>query len=473
MHTSTGTATAPPARRVFCALLIGMLMAQLDTTIVVAALPSVTDDLASGGAVAGVTAAYLLTVTVSTPVHGTLGDLLGRRAVFRGALALFALGSVACALAPTLPALTAARALQGLGGGGLVVTAISALAQLFGRQEMVRRQGYLTGVLAVSTLAGPPLGGLLAAGPGWRWIFLVNLPLCALAALLAADGLPGRAGRAAGGPRLRFDVAGTALVTLVGVGVVALGASESLARGPGAVVVLAVVLGCAAAFVAVERRSAAPLIPPALFADPGVARSVASTALAGTALFGAFTFVPLAVQRGTGVGAGAIGLLLLALTGGQLLATVAFSVLARRYAVLPDWGRLALVMGAVGMAGLAVLPVSSGDGGVLALGLAGGGMALTGAALGLSLQAYTLLAQGRARPDLIGATMGTLAFARQLGGSLGTAAFGWVVLAAPSERAGLTLALGVAAGCLVAALLVAPRRRDDPSGAGDDGERRG
>ncbi|GAB2907956.1 MFS transporter [Streptomyces mayteni] len=465
MHTPTGVAPARPARRAFFALLIGMLMAQLDTTIVVAALPSITGDLESGGAVAGVTAAYLLTVTVSTPVHGRLGDLLGRQAVFRGALALFALGSLACALAPSLPALIAARALQGLGGGGLVVTAISALAQLFGREEMVRRQGYLTGVLAVSTLAGPPLGGLLAAGPGWRWIFLVNLPLCALAALLAWDGLPGRVG---GGPRPRFDVAGTALVTAVGVGVVALGASESLARGLGAVVVLAVVTACAAAFVVVERRAAAPLIPPALFTDPGVARSIVSTGLAGTALFGAFTFVPLAVQRGTGVGAGATGVLLLALTGGQLLATATFSVLARRYAVLPDWGRLALVMGAVGMAGLATLPALSGEGGVLALGLAGGGMALTGAALGLSMQAYTLLAQGRARVELIGATMGTLTFARQLGGSLGTAAFGWVVLAAATERAGLTLALGVAAGCLVAALVVAPRRRDDPSGAGSD-----
>ncbi|MDT0322895.1 MFS transporter [Streptomyces millisiae] len=459
MHTST--------RPAFAALLLGMLMAQLDTTVVVAALPRVVADLESGGAVAGVTAGYLLAVTVATPVLGRLGDLLGQRVVLRGALALFAAGSLACALAPTMPALIAARVVQGLGGGGLVVTAVSALARMFDREELVRRQSYLTGVFALSALAGPPLGGLLAAGPGWRWIFLLNLPLCAVAARLASAGLPGRLPAPEGDSARSFDVAGAVLVAVVGSGVVALGAVESLARGgPAAGGVLALVAGCAAAFVLVERRAAAPLIPPALFRDRGVARSIAATGLAGTALFGSFTFVPLAVAAGTGLGVGETGLLLLALTGGQLVATAAFSVLARRRPPLPRWGRLALVTGTVGLLGLAALPALDGAPRPLAVGLAGSSMALVGAALGLSLQAYTLLAQGRARPESIGATMGTLTFARQLGGSLGTAGFGFLVLVAPSEHAGLGLALGAAAGCLVAALFVAPRAADDPAGAG-------
>ncbi|MGC5015943.1 MFS transporter [Streptosporangium sp. DT93] len=226
MHTSSAVGTAVPsraARLAFAALLAGMFMAQLDGNVVVAALPAMAADLRSGGAIAAVTAVYLLTVTVSTPVHGKLGDLLGRRAVFHGALLAFAAGSLACALAPSLPALIAARAVQGVGGGGLAVTAISALAQMFTREELIRRQGYLIGVMALSSLAGPPLGGLLAAGPGWRWIFTVNLPLCAVAALLALRGLPRRPPERA---RTPFDLAGALLVAAVGGGTVALGPSR-------------------------------------------------------------------------------------------------------------------------------------------------------------------------------------------------------------------------------------------------------
>ncbi|WTW99276.1 MFS transporter [Streptomycetaceae bacterium NBC_01309] len=464
MHTSTRGATASPSRTTqlaFAALLLGMLMAQLDTTIVVAALPSITADLGSGGAVAGVTAVYLLTVTVSAPVHGKLGDLLGRRAVFRGTLALFAAGSLGCALAPSMPVLIAARGIQGLGGGGLVVTAVSALAQMFTREEMVRRQGHLAGVFALSSLAGPPLGGLLAAGPGWRWIFLVNLPLCAAAALLSPAGLPGKAPDR---PRAPFDWAGTVLIAAMGSGVVALGASESLARSAlGTTAVLVAVTGCAVAFVRYERRAAAPLIPPSLFRDRALTRCITSTGLAGVALFGTFTFIPLAVQSGSGVGNGTTGLLLLALTGGQLVATSAFAVLARRHPAMPRWGHVALAAGVVGMTCLAVTPALHSSPRPLALGVAVAGMALSGAALGLSMQAYTLIAQGRARPDQVGATMGALTFARQLGGSLGTAFFGWLVLTAPSQRTGLILALSVATCVLVAALATAPRPGDDPA----------
>ncbi|MFI6511703.1 MFS transporter [Streptosporangium sp. NPDC050855] len=472
MHASSSGGTAVPSRPsrssratrfAFAALLAGMFMAQLDGNVVVAALPAMAADLRSGGAIAAVTAVYLLTVTVSTPVHGKLGDLLGRRAVFHGALLIFAAGSLACALAPSLPALIAARAVQGVGGGGLVVTAISALAQMFTREELIRRQGYLIGVMALSSLAGPPLGGLLAAGPGWRWIFTINLPLCAVAALLALRGLPGRPPERA---RTPFDLAGALLVAAVGGGTVALGASESLARSPlgaGAGAVVAAVAVCAVLFVRTERRAAEPLIPPSLFADRGLARSIVATGLAGVALFGTFAFVPMAVQEGTGADGGRTGLLLLALTGGQLAATSAFSVLARRRPAVTGWGRLALVMGVAGTAALALLPALHQAPRPLSVAIAVLGMALAGGALGLSMQAYTLIAQGRARPEQIGAAMGTLTFARQLGGSLGTAAFGWILLVAPGTRAGLTLVLATAAACLLAALLVSPRTEDDPA----------
>lgn len=167
MHTSTQAATAAESARrsrratelAFAALLLGMLMAQLDTNIVVAALPSIGRGLGDPSAVAGVTAAYLLTVTVSTPVHAKLGDLLGRRPVFVVALAVFGLGSLTCASARSMPVLIATRALQGAGGGGLVVTAISALGEMFDRKELIRRQVWLTGVTAVSSPPGRDGGG--------------------------------------------------------------------------------------------------------------------------------------------------------------------------------------------------------------------------------------------------------------------------------------------------------------------------
>jgi len=134
----------------FAALMLGMLLAQLDGNIVVAALPSIASDLNAGTAIAGVTAAYLLTVTVTTPIAGKLGDLLGRRVVFVGSVLVFAAGSLAFALSGSMLELILARALQGVGGSGLIVTAISAMGELFDKTELVRRQIWLTASMAIS-----------------------------------------------------------------------------------------------------------------------------------------------------------------------------------------------------------------------------------------------------------------------------------------------------------------------------------
>jgi MFS family permease len=463
MHASSEAVGHPKitaaTRAAFAALLLGMLMAQLDTMVVVAALPSIGTDLGALDAIAGVTAAYLLTVTVSTPVHGKLGDLLGRRAVFVGSVLLFAAGSVLCALAPSLPILIAARAVQGIGGGGLVVTAVSALAEMFDRAELIRRQIWLTGTFAISALAGPPLGGLLAAGPGWEWIFLVNLPVCAIALALGIPRLPSRR---RGSGLAGFDLAGTALIVVAGSAVVSLGSAADLAGSPiWAPLLLAVTVLAAVAFVQVERRAAAPVIPPLLLAVPALARSISATGLTGIALFGTFTFIPLAVATGTGADTAGTATLLLALTGGQLLVILTFSVLARRWARMVAWGRLGLAMGIVGLALLAALPHLRPAGPVVATATAVAGMALAGAALGLSMQAYTLLGQASAPRDSIGATMATLTFARQLGGSLGAAALGWLLLTITDQPTALTVVLTAAAAALTVGLLAAPRRHHE------------
>ena len=436
MHTNRNAA--------FAGLVVGMFMAALDGNVVIAALPTLGAELGGGPAVVGITSAYLLAVAVTTPLHGSLGDRWGRRPLFRFSLAVFALGSIACALAPTLPVLIGVRALQGIGGGGLIVVAISAMTELFDRAELVRRQGWLTGMFAAASIGGAPLGGLLAAGPGWRWIFLVNLPICVVALLVGAGSVPRR--RLDAPPPRRFDGPGAVLIAAAGGAVVLLGSFPDLARSPlWAAALLGVAVVAGMAFFAVERRAAAPLIPARAFTDPALGRSTLVTVLSGIALFGTFPFAPLVI----GASPELTGLLLVPMSIGQVLATGAFSALVRRHPSVTGWGRLGLGLGVVGLAGLvavALLPSGGPRTAVIVVALA-----MVGAALGLSMQAYTLVAQSGAPKDAIGATMATLTFARQLGGSFGIAAFGWLtaVVAGPAGSAAVyavaAIAVGVAA----------------------------
>ncbi|WP_191244847.1 MFS transporter [Amycolatopsis deserti] len=372
----------------FAALLLGMLMAQLDTTVVVAALPALQSELAAGTAVAGVTTAYLVTVTFATLVLGRLGDRYGRRAVFTGSVVVFAAASAACAAAPDIATLVAARAVQGIGGSGLVVTAMSALGELFDRDQLIRRAGWQTAVFALASVGGPPLGALLVAGPGWRGIFLVNLPLCLLALVLGLPGLPTRTGRT---PPLRPAVR-------------------------------------------------------AMFDDRTVRRSVLVTALSGLALFGTFTYVSLAIGL-----VGATPALLTAMTAGQLVTSASFAAWARRRPDLAAWGRLGCGCGLAGLVLLAVAPH-------VGVAVLVPGLFLTGAAFGLTASAYTLLVQTTAAKDVLGASMGVLAFARQAGGVLGTAGLGAIAVGVTGGfgGAGLTTAFTAAAVAMAVALAVTP-----------------
>lgn len=456
----------------FAALLLGMLMASLDTNVVVAALPSLGPSLGQPDAVAGVTAAYLLVVAVATPLHGSLGDCWGRRVMFVVSVLVFAAGSFACALAPSMPALIGFRALQGLGGSGLIVAAVSAMAELFDREQMIRRQGWLTAMFAVSSIGGAPLGGFLAAGPGWQWIFLVNPPICLVALGLGANSVPARRAATPAAKHRGFDVLGATLVAVGGASIVGLGSSETLARSPlWAPMLVVVALMAMVLLVKVERRVAAPLIPPRLFADPGLSRSVAATLASGVALFGSFTFVPLAITAGARVDPSTLGLLLLPASVGQLAASSGFVVLTRRWPAITAWGRVGLLMGVVGMLSIAAVPMLGP--GVVRTTVTLLGLALAGAALGLSMQAYTLVAQARAPIEIVGATMATVTFTRQIGGSLGIAVFGWLALLL-GESGGLTTVFVLAAAVLLTGVVLAPRSyHDQPRAAAASAASRG
>ncbi|MBN6037588.1 MFS transporter [Amycolatopsis sp. 195334CR] len=430
----------------FAGVLLGMLLAQLDLTVVVTALPMIGAELDAGPAVAGITAASLLTATVSTPIHGRFGDLYGRKMAFVLAVGLLAVGSAWCALATDIGSLVAGRAVQGAGAGGLIVGAMAALGELFDRTELIRRQGWQVAVGAVASLAGPPAGGLVADTFGWRWLFWFTLPVAAVALALGLAGLPGRrADRPAG----RLDLRGSALLVVAGTAATALGTVPALARSPLWTPVL-VVVAVAAGFAFARTQT---LIPRTIFADAVVVRSVLATTLAGVALYGTFTFVSLAITLGVRGDPGAAGLLLLAMTGGSLLVSSCFAVLARRWPRMTAWGRWGCLTGAVG---LALIAVSVPLGGVVLLTV---GLVLTGGSFMLVVSAYTVLAQGRAAPGEMGATMGVFTFARQAGGVAGTTLLGWLALLVTGgfEAAGLTVVFGAAALAMVVALTCSPR----------------
>ncbi|UJW32185.1 MFS transporter [Saccharothrix sp. AJ9571] len=430
----------------FAGLLLGMLLAQLDLTVVVTALPMIGAELDAGPAVAGITAASLLTATVSTPIHGRFGDLYGRRAAFGLAVALLAAGSAWCAVAGDIGSLIAGRAVQGAGAGGLIVGAMAALGELFSRGELIRRQGWQVAVGAVASLAGPPAGGLVADAWGWRWLFWGNLPLCAVALVLGLAGLPGRR---PGDRGERLDLRGSALLVLAGAAATALGTVPELARSPLWTPLLAG-LAVAAGFAFARTQT---LIPRRIFGDRVVVRSVLATTLAGIALYGTFTYVSLVITLGVRGDPGAAGLLLLAMTGGSLLVSSGFAVLARRWPRMLAWGRWGCV---TGIAGLTLIAVSLHTGGVALL---AAGLVLTGGSFMLVVSAYTVLAQGRAAPAEMGATMGVFTFARQAGGVAGTTVLGWLALLVTGGfgAAGLTVVFAAAALAMVVALACSPR----------------
>nr|WP_281372569.1 MFS transporter [Prauserella isguenensis] len=431
---------------------MGLLMAQLDTNIVVAALPVISDDLQLGDAIAGVTASTLLTVTVFTPVWGKLGDVLGRRFTFVASVLVFGVASLLCAVAPTTGVLIAGRALQGIGAGGLIVTAVSAVAVIFDKEELVRRQIWVTAVFGISSLAGPPAGAFLASAWGWRSIFYINLPICVLALLVGVWGLPKEPSH---GSLKRFDYPGALAIVIGGSALVGVGSSETLARNAAYAVPLVVVTISALVFLIWrERRASEPLITASLLRNITLRQTLVTTLLIGITLFGTFTFVPLALRSGAGVSTETSGAMLLALTGGQLVIVLFFSLLVRRNRNLTMWTTVSLVIGVAGLVLLTVLPLLPQ---VVAIPVAVMGLTLAGAALGLSLQVLTLAGQATAEPGQIGQVMGTITFTRQLGGALGAAGFGWIVLLAPQGAAAPAWVLGIAALLLMTALLSRPR----------------
>ena len=407
--------------------MLGMFLAALDQTIVSTALPTIVGDLGGLNHLSWVVTSYLLASTVSTPIYGKLGDMVGRKPVFLTAILIFLAGSMLAGLSASMGELIGFRALQGVGAGGLMVSAQAIIADIVPPRERGKYMGLIGSVFAVASVAGPLLGGFLVDNLSWRWVFYVNMPVGALAVLIVITRLHLHTPSV----RHRIDVAGTGLLSC-GVGALILlttwggseyawGSSTIVGLGVAGVVLLAV-------FVWWERRAAEPILPLGLFRSSVFSVANAMGFTVGMAMFGAIIFIPLFLQIVYGATPTSSGLRMLPLMAGLLTAAIlsgrAISRIGR-YKVFPIAGTAVLV---VGMYLLSRLGVGT------APWVASAYMVVVGVGIGLVMQVLVLVVQNDVRPQEIGVATSTATFFRSVGGAFGVAIFGTIFATRLADR---------------------------------------
>ena len=430
--TTPAHATAPPGedgrqyfshRQIIVILfgvMAGMLLFALDQGIVGTALPRIVSELGGLDKLSWVVTAYLLTSTASTPLWGKISDLYGRRLIFQVAIGIFLLGSALAGLSQNMGQLIAFRALQGVGGGGLFAIALSIIGDVIPPRERGRYQGYFGAVFGVSSVAGPLLGGWLTDGPGWRWIFYINLPV-GLAALVVTSAVLKM-------PVVRrehqIDYAGAALI-VAAVSCLLLyldwrGNAYGWTEAGGLALLAAFVL-LAVLFVLVELRAAEPIIPMRLFRNQVFSIGNAFGFLTGVAMFGGIIFLPVYLQAVKGFSPTASGLSLLpAIFGIFTVSITAGRLISRtgRYKIFPILGAVVLV---ASLLLLSRLHVDTPFWRVVLYEY------LFGAGLGLTMQTVVTAIQNSVQFRDMGAATSSITFFRQMGGSIGAAVFGAVL----------------------------------------------
>ncbi|WP_431824975.1 MDR family MFS transporter [Burkholderia sp. F1] len=406
-----------PVGLIIAALLLVMLLSALDQTIVSTALPTIVGELGGLDQLSWVVTAYLLSSTVVLPLYGKLGDLYGRKIVLQAAIVLFLVGSVLCGVAQDMTQLILLRALQGLGGGGLMVVTMAAIGDLIPPDERGRYQGMFGGVYGLATIIGPLLGGFLVEHLSWRWIFYINLPLGFVA--LAVIGVAFKPHVAH--VKHRIDYMGAAFLAIA-LTCVILFTSEggSLLPWSSPQLWMTLVLGVVAigGFVYEERLAAEPIMPLALFRHRTFVLCSLIGFVVGIALFGSVTFIPLYLQVVKGSTPSQAGMQLLPMMGGMLAMSVASGRLISRfgkYRVFPIAGTL---VGGVAMALLSTLSLAT------PLGTMYGYMALLGIGLGMVMPVLVLAVQNTIDFRHMGVATSGVTLFRSIGGSLGVAAFG-------------------------------------------------
>lgn len=446
---AANTAPQGSIRLVITSIGLLLLLASLDQTIVSTALPTIVADLGGLDHLSWVVTAYILTSTVAAPIYGKLGDLYGRRAMVFVSVGLFLLGSALCGLAGSMGFLIFARALQGLGGGGLFVLALSVVGDVIAPQDRGKIQGMFAVVFSASSIIGPLAGGWFVDAFSWHWIFLINIPLGLIAVAIFATSFAPNAARQAH----RIDWAGAAALT-VGLGALvlmtSLGGRDLAWDAPATLGLIALVPLALAAFIWIESRAAEPILPLSLFKMNVFTITSIIGFTTGAGMLGALTFLPVYLQVAQGYAPTISGFLLIPMTIG-ILATSAIggSYMGRtgRYRWLPIAGTALIGLGSLMLTRLAV------DTSALWFSLA---LLVFGLGMGCIFGAVTTSVQNAVPKEMMGTATASGVMFRQIGGSLAVAAFGAIFGARLAEKLGPALGAGGGAEFAPAALAALP-----------------
>lgn len=403
----------------FVGLLLTMLMASLNQTVLATALPTIVGDLNGVNHMSWVITSFILASTITMPVYGRISDVFGRRPVILVAIGLFMIGSITGALASSIEVLIVSRVIQGLGGGGLMILSQAAIADVVPARQRGKYMGIMGAAFAVSSVAGPLLGGWLTEGPGWRWAFWINLPFGVLAMLAVALFLP--APKKLGADRPRLDYLGMALIAAATTALVLAstwGGSEYEWGSPLIIGLFVAAAVLAVLFVVVEAKAVEPVIPLSFFADRNFTLTTVAGLITGVAMFGALGYMPTYIQMVTGVGAAQAGLLMVPMMGTMLLTSVITGMVVSRtghYKTYP-------VVGTVVVAGsLVLLSQLQADSAIWML---CGALGVMGLGLGMSMQIMVLIVQNSFPVSVVGTATAANNYFRQVGATLGSAVVG-------------------------------------------------
>ncbi|MEU2576820.1 MFS transporter [Streptomyces anulatus] len=430
------------------ALLLGMLLAALDQTIVSTALPTIVSELGGLDHLSWVVTAYLLAATAATPLWGKLGDQYGRKKLFQTAIVIFLIGSALCGVAQNMPQLIGFRALQGLGGGGLMVLSMAIVGDLVTPRERGKYQGLFGAVFGVTSVLGPLLGGFFTEHLSWRWVFYINLPIgvVALVVIAAVLHIPVRR------EKHTIDYLGTFLIASVATALVlvaSLGGTTWAWSSPQIIglAVLAVVL--LVAFIAVERRAVEPVLPLKLFRMRTFALVAVISFVIGFAMFGAMTYLPTFLQVVHDITPTMSGVHMLPMVFGLLITSTGSGQIVSRTGRWKVFPLLGTAITAVGLLLLHQLDENS------STWLMSAYFFVFGAGLGLVMQVLVLVAQNSVSYQDLGVATSGVTFFRSIGSAFGVAIFGTIFANRLTGQltdalAGQPLPAGVDAGRLAA-----------------------